>query len=160
MPKIDLAAAPKTRGSDYPPPHGAPFADRLRQRLGDAVGLTQFGVSLTALPPGGVSSLRHWHEVEDEAVFVLSGELILVEETGETVLGPGEAAGFKAGVANAHHFINRGSAPATYLEIGSRPAADRCHYADVDLVAHDADGRSWYTRRDGTALTEPEDRFP
>ena len=156
MPKIDIAAAPRRRGSDYPPPHDAPCADRERIRLGDAVGLTTLGVNLTTLGPGARSSLRHWHEVEDEMVFVLEGQLTLVADSGEATLGPGEAAGFKAGVPDAHHFENRGAIPARYLEIGTRPARDRCHYADVDLVCVDQDGASWFERRDGTPVTPEE----
>lgn len=159
MPKIDPATAPRTRGSDYPAPLDAPFADRVRVRLGDAAGLTQFGVNLTELPPGAVSSLRHWHEAEDEMVLVLEGTLTLIDDTGETGIGPGEAAAFPGGEANAHHFANRGAVTARYLEIGTRPAEDRCHYADHDLVAHDRDGRTWYTRRDGTPLTDEKERF-
>ncbi|MGF1445487.1 MAG: cupin domain-containing protein [Pikeienuella sp.] len=159
MPKIDFESAPVTEGSDYPGRLAAPFAERRRVRLGDAAGLAAFGVNLTTLPPGAVSSLRHWHEVEEEMVVVLSGELTLIEEGGESVLGPGDAAGFPGGVPNAHHFENRSKMPATYLEIGTRPAEDRCHYADHDLIAHDRAGRTWYTRRDGTPITEPKERF-
>jgi uncharacterized cupin superfamily protein len=159
MPKIDLMKAPVTEGSDYPAPFAAAFAGRRRVRLGDAAGLTQFGVNLTTLPPGGLSSLRHWHEVEEEMVVVLAGEIVLVEEGGESVLGPGDAAGFAAGVPNGHHLENRSGRPAVYLEIGTRPASDRCHYSDVDLVAHDRDGRTWYTTRDGTPLGEAKERF-
>lgn len=152
MPKIDLLSAPVTEGSDYPAEYAAAFAERRRVRLGDAAGIKAFGVNLTTLPPGTVSSLRHWHEVEEEMVVVLAGELTLIEETGESVLGAGDAAGFPGGVNNGHHFANRGTAPATYLEIGTRPAEDRCHYSDIDLVCHDADGKSWFTRRDGTPV--------
>jgi uncharacterized cupin superfamily protein len=149
MPKIDIASAPETTGSDYPAPHDAAFRDRRRIRLGDAGGLTQFGVNLTTLPPGDTSSLRHWHEVEEEMVFVLSGRLTLVEDSGEADLGPGEAAGFPAASGEGHHFRNCGAVPAVYLEIGTRPAADRCHYSDVDLIAVDDERGSRYTRRDG-----------
>ena len=159
MPKIDLNAAPVTEGSDYPAPHAAEFAGRRRVRLGDAAGLTQFGVNLTTLPPGCRSSLRHWHEVEEEMVVVLAGELTLIEEGGESTLGPGDAAGFAAGVPNGHHFENRGTEDALYLEIGTRPSADRCHYSDVDLLAHDENGRTWYTTRDGTPLGAAKERF-
>jgi uncharacterized cupin superfamily protein len=152
MPKIDLNAAPVTEGSDYPAPHAAEFEARRRVRLGDAAGLVQFGVNLTTLPPGARSSLRHWHEVEEEMVVVLAGELTLIEEDGESALGPGDAAAFRAGVPNGHHFENRGARDALYLEIGTRPAEDRCHYSDADLIAHDRDGRTWFTRRDGTPL--------
>lgn len=159
MPKIDIERAPVTRGSDYPGALAEEFADRLRRRLGDAAGLTTLGVNLTSLPPGARSSLRHWHEVEDEMVFVLSGVLTLVDDTGETEIGPGEAAGFPGGDPNAHHLVNRGSVEARFLEIGTRPREDRCHYADHDMIAHDRDGRTWYARRDGTPITDEKERF-
>ncbi|MCB1402149.1 MAG: cupin domain-containing protein, partial [Rhodobacteraceae bacterium] len=126
MPRIDIATAPVSLGSDYPAPFDRDFVERRRIRLGDAAGLTQFGVNLTTLPPGGISSLRHWHEVEEEMVLVLEGRLTLVEDGGEVELVPGESAGFPAASGEGHHFLNRGPAPAVYLEIGTRPAADRC----------------------------------
>jgi uncharacterized cupin superfamily protein len=150
MPMIDIASAPVKLGSDYPAPHAAAFVERHRIRVGDAGGLTQFGVNLTTLPPGGTSSLRHWHEVEEEMVVVLSGRLTLVENDGEADLGQGEAAGFPAASGNGHHFLNRGAVPAVYLEIGTRPAADRCHYSDVDLVVIDDERGTRFIRRDGT----------
>ncbi len=159
MPKVDIKSAPVSRGSDYPAPLHEEFANRSRTRLGDAVGLTTMGVNLTTLPPGARSSLRHWHEVEDEMVFVLSGTLTLIDDDGETLIGPGEAAGFPGGVPNAHHFENRTDDDVKLLEMGTRPRNDRCHYADHDLVAHDEDTMTWYTRRDGTKLTNPERRF-
>lgn len=159
MPKIDLLTAPVTEGSDYPGALAAEFAERRRTRLGDAAGITAFGVNLTTLPPGGRSSLAHWHEVEEEMVYVLSGELTLIEGGTESTLGPGDAAGFPGGTGTPHVFHNRGTAPATYLEIGTRPAEDRCHYADHDLIAHDRDGRTWYSQRDGTPVTDPKERF-
>ena len=154
MPKVDIDAAPVRAGSDYPPPHGERFAGRVRRRLGDAVGLSKLGVNLTTLEPGTASSLRHWHEVEDEMVYVVDGEVVLVDDTGETVLGPGDAAGFPAGDANGHHLVNRSDRPATILEIGLRPERDLCHYPDHDLLCHDADGRSWFTRRNGEPVDE------
>ena len=159
MPRVDIRKAPVARGSDYPAPLHQEFAERARVRLGDAVGLKGLGVNLTTLPPGCRSSLRHWHEVEDEMVFVLSGTLTLIDDEGETEIGPGEAAGFPGGTPNAHHFVNRGAETVTLLEIGTRPNEDRCHYAEHDLIAHDKDGTTWFTTRDGTPITEPETRF-
>ncbi len=151
MPKIEIPSLPVHSGTGYP----APFADRVRGRsrkkLGDAVGLTQFGVNLTTLQPGAESAIRHWHENEDELVWIVSGEVVLIEDEGETVLGPGDAAGFKAGVANGHHLVNRSDAPATYLEIGTRAETERGHYPDDDLAyAKDADGFC-FTRKSGDA---------
>ena len=159
MPKIDISTAPVVRGSDYPAPLHQEFADRVRIRLGDAVGINSFGVNLTTLPPGCRSSLRHWHEVEDEMVYVLSGTLTLIDDDGETEIGPGEAAGFPAGIPNAHQLVNRGAEEVVLLEMGTRPKADRCHYADHDLIAHDEDGASWYTTRDGAPITKAKERF-
>lgn len=159
MPKVDILKAPVSRGSDYPAPLDQEFSGRVRRRLGDAVGITGFGLNLTTLPAGARSSLRHWHEVEDEMVFVLSGTLTLIEEDGEAEIGPGEAAGFPAGTANAHHFENRGTEAVVLLEIGTRPDADRCHYAEHDLIAHDRDGKTWFTTRDGTMLSDVVERF-
>src|ERR1700740_870695 len=101
MPKIDVTALPFVARGGYPPPHDKLVAGRSRKRLGDECGLTQFGVNLTMLTPGAFSSLRHWHENQDEFVFLIEGELTLIEDEGETVLRPGDAAGFKAGVATA-----------------------------------------------------------
>ena len=118
-------------------------------RLGDEVGLTQFGVNLTMLTPGAFSSLRHWHENQDEFVFLIEGELALIEDEGETVLRPGDAAGFKAGVANGHHLVNRSGREAVVLEVGNSDAArDRCDYPDIDMVAEP--GVEAYMHRDGT----------
>lgn len=148
MPKIDTAAVPVVRGSGYPPRFAAPCADRERQRLGDAGGLTDFGVNLMRLPPGGWSSQRHWHSHEDEFVHVLAGELTLVEDDGETRLTAGDSAAFPKGTGNGHHLVNHGSETAVYLEIGSRQPQDVTTCSDIDLVSANADGR--FLRRDGT----------
>ena len=148
MPKIDLAAVPQRQGSYYPPPFDAPCADRLRQRLGDAGGLTDFGVNLMRLPPGNWSSQRHWHSHEDEFVYLLQGELTLIEDGGETLLRAGDCAAFPKGSGNGHHLINRSAAPAVYLEVGSRALADLTTCSDIDMMSANADGR--FTRKDGT----------
>ena len=134
MPKIDIASVKIEIGTRYPDPFHLPVARRARQRLGNAVGLDQFGVNLTRLPPGTQSSQRHWHQSEDELVYVLEGELVLIENDGETVLRAGDAAGWKAGTDSGHCLINRAQRDALYLEIGTRAAAERAHYPDVDLV--------------------------
>jgi uncharacterized cupin superfamily protein len=114
----------------------------VRQRLGDVAGITQFGVNLSRLPPGVASSLRHWHRDEDEMVFVLDGELILIEDGGETVLKAGDAAAFKANSGNGHCLVNRSDRDAVFLEIGTRSVTERTVYTDVDLVQErDANGR-------------------
>jgi uncharacterized cupin superfamily protein len=148
MPKIDIAAVPQRKGSGYPTPFDAPCAGRLRQRLGNAGGLTDFGVNLMHLPPDGWSSQRHWHSHEDEFVVVLEGALTLIEDEGETVLGAGECAAFPKGSGNGHHFINRSGVMAVYLEIGSRAPADVTTCSDIDMMSANPDGR--FTHKDGT----------
>jgi uncharacterized cupin superfamily protein len=152
MPKIDIDKAPTRVGSGYPAPFDAPCRERRRWQLGDAAGLTQFGVNLLRLAPGVWSSQRHWHTHEDELVYVVSGEVVLVEDGGETVLRAGDCAAFKAGVANGHQIQNRSAAEAVLLEIGSRmPELDGGEYPDIDLVLT-PDGV--FRHRDGTAYPE------
>ncbi|MGA2493707.1 MAG: cupin domain-containing protein [Roseiarcus sp.] len=152
MPKIDVANLRIDSRRGYPPPHDERVAGRSKKRLGDAASLTQFGVNLTTLKPGSASSLRHWHENEDEFVYVLDGELTLVEDDGETILGPGDAAGFKAGVANGHCLVNRSSRDATFLEIGSRAPRERAHFPDFDLAVVKDEIGVRFTRKDETPL--------
>ncbi|CAN5569661.1 hypothetical protein BH10PSE5_BH10PSE5_29090 [soil metagenome] len=107
------------------------FAGWTERQLGKAVGVTQFGVNHLTLAPGAASSLRHWHEAEDEFAFVLSGTVILVDNNGERVMGEGAFVGFPAGVANAHHLVNRSDLPVTLLVVGSRrPGAETITYPD------------------------------
>jgi uncharacterized cupin superfamily protein len=134
MPKVDLAKAVVRIKGVYPQPHRSVTDGREKAALGNVAGITQFGVNLTRLKPGAASALRHWHEQEDEFVYLLEGELVLIEDDGETVLGPGDCAGFKAGAPNGHQLVNRSQHDARYLEIGTRAATERAHYPDVDLV--------------------------
>src|SRR5271156_6947403 len=120
MPKIDIANLPVDSRTHYPEPFNQAVVGRSRKRLGNAVGLDQFGVNLTTLKPGAASALRHWHEQEDELVFVLEGEVALIEDDGETVLKPGDAAGFKANNPNGHHLVNKSNRDVVYLEVGTR----------------------------------------
>lgn len=153
MPKVDVDAVPVIAMTGYPPPYRKIVDGRSKRRLGDAGGVGQFGVNLTRLRPGAASALRHWHETEDEFVFVLEGALVLVEDTGETPLVAGDAAAFPAGSPNGHHLVNRSGADAVYLEIGARTTSDRVTYTDpdVDLVAVN-DGGGWrYVRKSGEA---------
>lgn len=149
-PALDPATVRVRAGSGYPEPFRALVAGRERRALGDAVGLKKFGVNLTRLPPGNASSQRHWHTTEDEFVYVLEGELILVTDAGEQRLGPGMAAGFPAGRADGHHLVNRSSADALFLEVGDRPAADVVTYSDIDLHLRWSGGPDKFTRKDGT----------
>ena len=149
MPKIDIDNAPTGHGTGYPDEFAAPCKPRRRWRLGDAVGLDQFGVNLLRLPAGAWSSQRHWHAAEDEFVWVVEGEVVLVEEDGETVLVAGDCAGFKAGVPNGHRIENRSDREAVLLEVGSRrPADDACDYPDIDMIL--PKGADRYFHRDGT----------
>ena len=124
LPALDPATVGERRGSAYPEPFRSRMGDRVKRRLGDACGLTRFGVNLVTLGPGGQSALRHWHTLEDEFVYVLEGEVALVTDDGEQVLRAGDCAGYPAGKPDAHHFVNRSAAPARYLEIGNREPTD------------------------------------
>jgi uncharacterized cupin superfamily protein len=148
MPKIDIASVPKRHGGGYPAPFNDALAGRIRQRLGDAGGLTDYGVNITSLPPGGWSSQRHWHSHEDEFVYVVSGEVTLIEDGGETILHTGECAAFPKNTGNGHHLINRSAAPAAYIEIGSRHPDDLTTCSDVDMMSANSDGR--FVHKDGT----------
>lgn len=134
MKKIDLTGVPVRKGTRYPQPFDAPCLERMRQALGDAAGLTDFGVNLLQLPPGAWSSQRHWHSTEDEFIWVLQGEVVLSTDSGQEILRTGDSAGFKAGVLNGHHLQNRSAAIALVLEVGSRrPDTDICDYPDIDM---------------------------
>lgn len=149
MKKIDLAAAEVAVGSGYPPPYDEPCRQRQRVRLGDAAGLSQFGVNLLRLPPGVWSSQRHWHSAEDEFVYVLEGEVVLVSDAGEEVLRAGDCAGFKAGEADGHHLLNRTQKEAVLLEIGTRdPKRDAVQYPGIDLMIRA--GARTFLHQDGT----------
>ena len=134
MPKIDIAKAAVRTGTIYPGRLAKVVGGREKQILGDLAGLTQFGVNLARLKPGAGSAMRHWHEKEDEFVYVLAGEITLIENGGEILLRPGEAAGFKCGDENAHMLVNKGNTDALYLEVGTRSANDCFHYPDENLV--------------------------
>ena len=149
MPKIDIGSLGERKGSSYPPPFDAPCADRVRKALGEAAGLTDFGVNLLRLPPGAWSSQRHWHRDEDEFVFVVSGEVTLVSDEGESVLRAGDCAGFRKGDDNGHQLINRTNGTAICLEVGTRTqGVDLCTYSDIDMKIDDAVGR--FAHKDGT----------
>ncbi|HEX8012207.1 MAG TPA: cupin domain-containing protein [Casimicrobiaceae bacterium] len=149
LPALDPSTVPELRGSGYPEPFRSRMGERIKRRLGEACGLTGFGVNLVTLGPGGQSALRHWHTLEDEFVYVLEGELVLVTDGGEQVLGAGMCAGYPAGDRNAHHFVNRSSAPAKYLEIGTRAKGDLAIYPDDDLMwCNDGNGE-YAAHKDG-----------
>ena len=147
MPKVEVVTVPERRGSGYPAEFAGPCAERLRKRLGDAGGLTDVGVNLMRLPPGQWSSRRHWHTHEDEFVYILKGELTLVEDDGETLLGAGDCAAFPKNSGNGHHMINRSAHEAVYLEFGTRAPDDVIFCADIDMMSASVDGR--FTHKDG-----------
>ncbi len=145
--RIDIETAPRRDGTSYPPPYDEPCRGRSRRRLADAAGLTQFGVNLQRLPPGQWSSQRHWHSAEDEFVWVVEGEVVLVTDAGEEVLRAGDCAGFRAGDPDGHHLQNRSGRDALLLEVGShRPAEDVATYPGIDLRV---EGDGPFTHVDG-----------
>lgn len=155
MPVIDLASVPVKTGSIYPEPYASIMKGRSSLRLGDAGGLTQFGVNLVILQPGALSSLRHWHLNEDEFVMVTEGECTLMQDAGETVMRPGDCAAFPAGKTDGHHFINRTDRPARFLVVGSKASREVATYSDVDLRVEMENGRARFTYKDSTDWTGP-----
>ena len=147
MPRIDIGRVPAQQIASYPKEFAQVISGREKQKIGDAVGLTQFGVNITRIKAGSASALRHWHEREDEFVYMLEGELVLCENDGETVLKAGDAAGFKAGSGVAHCLVNRTERDAIYLEVGTRAESERVHYPDVDfMMERDASGRRYFRK--------------
>jgi uncharacterized cupin superfamily protein len=149
VPKIDIESLKVESSTGYPEPFRQAVLGRSRKRLGNAVGLDQFGVNLTRLAPGAQSSQRHWHEAEDELVYILEGEVVLCENDSETVLKPGDAAGWKAGVPNGHCLINRSARDVVFLEIGSRAKRERAEYPDIDLLYRRDEAGHHYTHKSG-----------
>ena len=145
---IDALAVKARTGSGYPEPFAAACKDREKRALGNAFGLGQFGVNHVRLAPGAASSQRHWHSHEDELVYMLEGEAVLVTDEGEQVMTPGMCAGFKAGVKDGHCLQNRSDKPARFLVVGSRHEEDWGEYPDIDMKF--LPGRGGYTRKDGT----------
>ncbi len=149
MPRIDIEAEADHGGCSYPHPFREICQGASWKKLGDAAGLSDFGVNLVRLPPGKWSSQRHWHTSEDEFVMMLEGEVVAVENDGDHLLKAGDCIGWKAGQANGHCLQNRSSSDAVYLEVGSRrPQTDACDYPDIDMTAHP--GEPFYRHRDGT----------
>lgn len=158
MGKLDFARVPVKTGSIYPEPYASMMAGRSSLRLGDAGGLTQFGVNLVTLEPGAISSLRHWHHNEDEFVWVVEGECTLVQDEGETVMRPGDCAAFPAGDANGHHFLNRTDKIAKFMVVGTKAAKETAVYSDVDMMVHltpGEKGKAEFTHKDGTPWKGP-----
>jgi uncharacterized cupin superfamily protein len=148
-PAFDPADVPQQTSTNYPEPFAQRVAGRHRRRLGNAAGLKNFGVNLVTLDPGSQSALRHWHKAQDEFVYVLEGELVLVTDAGRQVLGPGMFAGYPAGKADGHHLINESDKPARYLEVGDRTPGDGADYPDDDLAARWVDDKWVFDHKDG-----------
>ena len=158
--RIDLTRVERIVGTLYPSPFDEPCRTRERKRLGDAAGLTQYGVNLLRLPPGSWSSQRHWHVAQDEFIYVLRGEVTLVTDDGAEVLRAGDCAGFKAGDPNGHCLQNRSAQDAEVLEVGTRLADDAAHYSDIDMMAPAGGKPAPYTHRDGTPYPDTRRRGP
>lgn len=146
FPAIDVRT---TAGTTYPLAFRAKVEARIKRRLGDVVGLSQFGINLVTMPPGAWSSQRHWHTQEDEFIYIISGELVLVTGSGETVMRAGDCTGFPAGHADGHHLINRTAKDATYIEVGTRSPDEDVDYPDIDMIARRRAGKSAYLNRKG-----------
>ena len=158
MSRLDQSSIPVRTGTGYPDPFAEAVNGRSRQALGEAGGLTQFGANLIELQPGAASSQRHWHSHEDEFVMVVSGELTLVTDEGETLMRAGDCAAFPAGRPNGHHLINRGWGIGLFLVVGSCSKEDRAEYPDIDLVY---EGKTdSYTHRDGTPYPKRDKNAP
>ena len=147
MPKIDLAAIEPTGRTGYPPPFAADVAGRTYRRMTAPGGLSDFGANHVTLAPGAWSSQRHWHEGEDEFLVMLTGEAVLIEETGRTAMRPGDCAAFPKDRPNGHHLVNESDGDCTFVVVGANAGKD-CHYPDIDLVALGAEAR--YVHKDGT----------
>lgn len=149
---VQAMALPSRVGTDYPAPYDAPCRERRRRTLGDVFGLSQFGVNLLELPPGAWSSQRHWHERQDEFVYVLEGEAVLVTDEGETTLTMGMTAGFRSGSGNGHHIVNRSNGIVRLLEVGTRTVEETVHYSDIDMMYQEDQSTAGYLTAKGRPL--------
>ncbi len=147
MPKIDIHAIPQSNATGYPEPFDKDVSGRFWRRLAPASGLTRMGASHVVLKPGAWSSQRHWHDGEDELLIMLTGEAILIEDDGETVLHPGDVAAWAAAVQNGHHLINRSDQDCSFIVVSAGERSKGGAYSDIDMT-FDANG---YYHKDGTA---------
>ena len=155
MPKLDLDAIPQSNATGYPPPFDADVEGRWWRRLAATAGLTKLGASHVVLKPGAFSSQRHWHAGQDELVVMVSGDAVLIEDEGETPVGPGDVLAWAAGARNGHRLHNRGETECVFIAIsaGARDA-DSGEYSDIDMVFNS----QGYFRKDGTPY--PTERLP
>ena len=152
MPKIDISAIPLKTGSSYPGKESAKMAGRTQVPLSKTGGLTQFGANLVHLAPGALSSLRHWHEQQDEFLVVTAGVCTLVDDHGDTILHPGDCAAFPAGDPNGHHIVNKSDEPASFVVVGTHTDTEVGHYSDLDMMVRFDDTGLNFTRRDGSPI--------
>lgn len=157
MKKLDLASVPVKTGSIYPEPYAAMMAGRSSLRLGQAGGLTQFGVNLVLLDPGAMSSLRHWHLHEDEFVMVIEGACVMITDDGEEPMRPGDCVAFPANTHDGHHFVNRSDLVAKFLVVGSRAGHEVVTYSDVDFRLETREDSTEFTYRDGSPWQGPRE---
>ena len=151
-PVLAADVPPRAKPTNYPEPFASRMAGRQKRALGDVFGLRNFGVNRTTLKPGAMSALRHWHSVQDEFVYVISGHATLVTDVGAMTLGPGMCVGFRAGDPDGHHLENRSAEEVVYLEIGDRLPGDSGSYPDDDLEAvMGADGKWQFRHKDGSS---------
>ncbi len=154
MPKIDIASLPVKTGSGYPGHRATLMGDRSQVALGDPSGLTQFGVNLVTLGPGALSSLRHWHEKQDEFLVVTQGVCTLIDDNGETELLPGDCAAFPAGDANGHHLANMSDTDAAFVVVGTRTPTEVGYYSDEDMMVTVENNVFTFTRKDGSSIDD------
>ncbi len=153
--KLDLTSVPIKTGTIYPAPYDDEVKGRSSLRLGDAGGLTQFGVNIVILAPGAKSSMRHWHLHEDEFVMITQGACTMMQDAGPVIMQVGDCAAFPAGVADGHCFINHTDTEARFLVVGSKAKAETATYSDVDLQVHQAGGLNRFSYKDGTDWAGP-----
>lgn len=154
MPKLHLTAIPVTSGSTYPAKYASQMDGRSKQSLSQAGGLTQFGANLVHLAPGALSSLRHWHENQDEFLVITAGVCTLIDDHGETELHMGECAAFPAGDANGHHLANRTDSVASFVVVGTYTQTEVGHYSDIDMMVKFDESGAAFTRRDGSEIED------
>ncbi len=148
MPKLDLDTIPQTNATGYPPQFAGPVQGRWYRRLAPASGVSDFGFSHVTLKPGAASAQRHWHEGEDECVVMLAGEAVLIDDSGETPMRPGDVAAFPKGDGNGHMLVNRSDADCVFVAVGG-PGNGACHYPDIDMHLPAGGG---FVRKDGSGF--------